>query len=273
MNIKKCKLSKINNHLVIGSFDGIHLGHLKLLTKVDNPTVLLIYNIPSKTKNLYSLKQRIKILKSLNIKKIILFDVASHNMTAQTFYNTYLQNRNIKSIIVGSNFKLGSDQKKISKLETDTKVVEIKIVNNISTSRIKNMILENNFTGANLLLINNFYLQSKIIKGKKNGRKLGYRTANFLLKKNWFINDGVYETRSYYRNKKFKSLTFVGTSKSIDSTKKYSIETHILNFNKNIYHRNLKVEFIKYLGPVKKYNSVNQLKLAIKNYVATIENN
>lgn len=262
--------------LIIGSFDGIHKGHYKLFNKANKYSILLIKNVPSKTKYIYSWNERIKDINlCLNPQHILYYDLKKQNISAMEFINLYLNKLKIKKIIVGSDFHFGNDKKDITFLKkhisSNIKIIVVnRSKNSISTSKIKNYILNGKIELANKYLINKYNIISQVVVGKKIASNiLGCPTANIKINNKRIIPmPGIYITKTILNNCEYTSITFIGKSKTFKS-KYVSIETHLNDYQSdNFYGKKIKVIFFKKIANVKFYKNINNLKDDIQLYIS-----
>lgn len=273
-------ISIINNKnidtLIIGSFDGIHKGHNKLFNKASKYSILLIKNVPSKTKYIYSCDERIKnIGLCLRPQHILYYDLKKQNISAIEFINLYLNKLNIKKIIIGRDFCFGNDKKDVNFLKdhinSNIKIFVInRSKNSISTSKIKNYILNGKIELANKYLINKFSIISQVVCGKKIASNLlGCPTANIKINKKRIIPmPGIYITKTILNNQEYSSVTFIGKSKTFNS-RTISIETHLNDYQgNNFYGKKIQIIFFKKIANIKLYKDINNLKEDIKLYIS-----
>jgi len=276
MNILNFFNAKINDEtcMTIGSFDGLHLAHKFLIDltiktsqflKVKSVIFTFIEH-PHKNKNLILTKdEKIEMLEKLNVDYIILLDKNVFQIKRDEFLNIIKQKFNIKWIIIGYNHRFGNKREgdKIYLSENVenfgyglTIVPPIKIDNfEVSSSNIRNFIKEGNIEFANKLLGYNFFMKGIVIKGKGIGRILGYRTANIKVSDEKIIPArGVYLTKTQIDNEIFKSITYIGDA----------IETHIFNFDRDIYDKIIKIEFFKKISEDIKFENFEDLKNKIR---------
>lgn len=255
---------KIDN-LVMGFFDGLHIGHWKLFTSIQNEkfSVLTFDFIKPNTKLLFPFADKIIQLEKLkNLEDLIVLDLNKINFTADEFIHLVLKKWSVKNIIVGADFKFGSDQKDVNYLKKFFHVIVIERDDNISSTNIKNLISTGDIESANQMLLNKYYYQSNVIHGMHLGQELGFRTANFLYPNDLVLpHDGVYITSSVLNNIEYQSITFIGIPKTIAGVTKKQFETHLIDYHgNNFYDSTLKVIFHKKIGNVIKYPSVSALK-------------
>lgn len=266
MKLRKIQ-KKINAKLIIGFFDGPHKGHLLLFKNNYDASILTFDAIPKKSAPIFSLKERKEQLKKLGFSKIYTYNIFKENITSINFINKYLLNKNISEIIVGSNFTIGKEQMTAKELKQKINI-PVRIINNnnsYSTTKIKGILSESNITEVNKMLLGNYYIKSKVIVGNQMARMIGYPTINFINQD--YIGNGIYKTETIYKNKKYKSLTFIGKSETFNFDGPRTIETHIIGFDKQIYNKIVKVIFIEKIGNIKKYNSIEKLKKDINSYI------
>ena len=262
---------KINN-LVIGFFDGIHLGHLKLFNSLNGEKFsVLTFNFTKHNTNpLFTFDERINQLSKIkNLENLIILDLNKVNFTSVEFIENFLKKWLIKNIVVGSDFRFGSDQQDVNYLKKFFNVTVINRDDLISSTNIKRLIKNGDIFAANKLLFNKYYYQSNVISGNKLGRELGYKTANFYYDDSLVLpSDGVYITSSILDDIEYMSVTFIGIPKTIDGKTQKQFETHLINyFGGDFYNKQLKVIFHKKIGNVIKYPSLSALKSGINKQI------
>ncbi|WP_027119599.1 riboflavin biosynthesis protein RibF [[Mycoplasma] testudinis] len=255
-----------NNFLVIGFFDGIHQGHLQLFkTAVNDFSILTLKNLPNKNHDfLYPFNERVKQLQNTNAHKIYWLDIQKHNMSGEEFVFNVLDKLAIKGVIVGEDFKFGNDHCGIDLLKKHYPS-SIFLKRTLDASRtIRENIRLGNLKKANQELVYPYYRTGMVIKGQQQGHWLGFPTANLTVDKTLVpMALGSYSTTISFDNQMYHSVSFVGKSKTMDQ-KNYSIETHAINFTGSLYGKTIKVVFHQYLRTPSKFESVLELKNAIK---------
>ncbi len=265
--------------ICLGFFDGLHLGHIHLIKQALNENddvYVLTFNgdvkyLTSKKTNKYlltSIQDRIDILSSTSIKGLITLDFTDElmNMSSLDFINNILKPLNIKNIYIGKDFTFGKYGKGDSKLLSeyfDVHIVNFINDNNqkISTSNIINLILEGDLLKTNKLLNRNYFITGEVVHGLHNGTKINFPTANIIPNYNYpILPNGVYATYLTVDNKRYLSMTNIGTHPTIDELLTRSIETNIFDFNQDIYNKNIKLEFVKKIRDETKFASLSDLK-------------
>lgn len=259
------------DNLIIGFFDGIHLGHDKLFHNLGRTTVLTFNFFKRNMKQIFSLNKRLEIIQELyNPEDIIIFDLEQINMSADRFIIDYLQQWKFKQIIVGEDFKFGNDQKDVNYLK---QYFPIKVVgreqDDVSTSLIKSKLMSGEIEVVNDLLLKPYSYTGTVIDGNKLGRELGFPTANFFYDEGYILpSDGVYITKSILNNKEYTSLTFLGIPKTINGITNKQFETYLLDYHgPEFYGQSMTVTFFTKISEVKKYSNLNDLVVGIKKQV------
>ena len=274
------KLDLKDTYLTIGSFDGIHLGHLDLINKAKSlgEVSLLTFsmNMKSILRNkepdyLLTRNQKIEKLESLGINNYIelVFDKKLKNSSKEEFIS-FLKSLNPNGIIIGKDFTFAkkaegkAEDLNILKEEgIEIYILPLKEENGIkiSSTEIKNLLKENKIEKANELLSYDFYYDGTVIHGKENGRKINFPTANMKVQKEKFkLNQGVYKTITSIDGKIYKSMTNIGNHPTIDKLDENIIETHVIDFDEDIYNKNIRVFFLSYIRDQMKFNSMINLK-------------
>ena len=268
--MKIVNLNNLNTHyeiknLIIGHFNIIHNGHLKLINKHKNFSFLIFQNNPSKCYNMYSLDERIENLKQFKPDYIFYFDILEDNCDAVQFIEKYLKKIKIENIIVGSDYRFGKD--KSGDVNLLKKYFNVELVNNdevISTHKILSLIENGEIQKANSLSAFNFYYYGEVIHGKKIGTKNFFPTANIVQNKTIKIKAGSYVSKTLIDKKWYESISFVGIPKTVESNLEV-VETYIFDFSENIYGKKIKVELLKFIRENQKFDSFDELLKNIKN--------
>lgn len=275
--------------LTIGTFDGVHLGHQKILKKLlkesfnndlqstvltffPHPRTILNPSEPLKLIN--SIDERIELFKRSRVENLIIhsFDKKFSEYDPEKYVSEILvQKLNAKIILIGHDHKFGRNRSAdINDLiefgkKYDFNVLEIKAeeLNDIAISStiIRNSLNNGKINNANTYLGYDFSISGIVIKGNKIGKTIGFPTANIevdfedkLIPKN-----GVYLVYSYINNKKFFGMMNIGIKPTINENKK-SIEVNLFDFNENLYDKPIRVHLTEFLRDEVKFDSLEQLK-------------
>lgn len=287
MNTKSPKVT------TIGTFDGIHIGHQKILKRVVKlakkqdfePVVLTLFPHPrmvlhkdDSIKLLNTIDERVELLKSLGIKEVIVKEFTKEfaNLSAKDYVKQILIDElNTKQIVIGYDHHFGKnrsanieDLKEFAQLY-DFKVEEISAQDiedvTVSSTKIRNALNKGEVALANSFLGYSFFITGTVVKGKGLGRTINFPTANIHIKETYKLipNDGVYVVKSKIAGQTVFGMMNIGTNPTVDG-KTHSIEVHFFDFNADIYNTELKVEFLKRLRSEQKFESIEALKKQLK---------
>jgi len=289
-NIKKLHRGSI---ILIGNFDGLHLGHQKLFQLAQSykkkynlkigvvnfdPMPKMFFNKKLKNFRLSNIDQKIKLLSNLKVDFVITkkFDKKFSKTKALNFISQILNKKlSSKFIFVSNNFRFGNKRegnvnllKKYEKL-FNYKVVKpeplIKSKKIVSSSLIRNLLENGLLNKANNLLKRNWAIQGIVKKGRQIGKKIGFPTCNIDINDYVLAKPGVYAVRVLRKNsnKYLRGIANLGYRPTFNQ-KKLLLEVHLFNFSGNLYNKLLTVEFLKFIRKEKKFNNVNQLRAQIK---------
>lgn len=278
--------------LALGYFDGIHLGHqaviksaveyahknsLKsaIITFKEHPFCYLNHITPK-----YITTDREKLISELGIDYFyeLEFDDTIAKLSAEEYLRDILvKHFTPKAIFTGFNHTFGMNKQgnanflrnNQSKYNYEYYEIEPKTINNtiISSTTIRNYLMNGDIEKANQMLGKNFSVKGEIIEGQKLGRKFGYKTANIVYPKELIeIPYGVYQVNTNYGT----GIANFGIRPTVNNTNTAVLETHILNFDKDIYGEILNIEFTKMLRPEQKFTSTNELIEQIKTDISKI---
>lgn len=278
-----------NAVVTVGSFDGLHLGHFKILDEVKkvvtekNGTGFLITFEPH-PRFVLSKDFDMKLLTSLDEKKEILEEAGIENLMVINFTKEFSQltsDEFIKKFIVdkirashmviGHDHKFGKDRlgdvvklSQVGKLYNfDVTDVAAESLNGeiISSTKIRNSLFEGDVERANLFLNRNYSLSGKIVLGAQRGRTLGFPTANVTLDEHRKAvpKNGVYIVKCRLKDEIHFGIMNIGYRPTFENKHELVLEVHILNFNRDIYGRSIEVEFLKRLRDEVKFESKEAL--------------
>ena len=287
---------KINNKhknsvVAIGNFDGLHMGHKKVLTQAKEkakknklqfglvtfePMPVMFFNSKIKNHRINSLKQKKDQLKKLGLNFIIIlkFDKLFSSLNAEEFIKKIIFSK-IKSkyLYVSKNFKFGKKRK--GNIDTLKKFQDIfgfkTIITNplkilkstISSSLIRKNISLGKIKEANKLLNRKWCIVGKVIKGEKRGRKNGFPTCNDELSNYTIPKLGVYSVTVETNSFKKRGIANIGYRPTFNG-QNLLLEVNIFGINKNLYNKEIRVNFINFIRPEKKFEGLEQLKKQIK---------
>jgi riboflavin kinase/FMN adenylyltransferase len=279
--------------ILIGNFDGVHLGHKKLFDLAKKykkkfnldvgvltfePMPKMFFNKEIKNFRISNLSQKINLLKNLGVDFIITkkFDNALSKTKSLDFIKKIIFKKlKAKYIFVSNNFKFGNKREgDVSQLinyeiSYGYKIIKpepLKIKNKvISSSLIRNFLEKGFLDKANRILKRNWCIIGKVEKGRQVGKKIGFPTCNIDIKDYVLAKPGVYAVRVYKKNSKLpiKGIANLGYRPTFNQ-KKLLLEVHLFNFSGNLYNKYLSVEFLRFIRKEKKFKNVKQLRKQIK---------
>ena len=294
-NIKlfKKRFPEISLSATIGNFDGMHLGHKAILEKVKknakekNLSTLVIFTEPhsaeyfSKVNNtsppprIIPWRDKLRLISENGIDFCMLlrFDESLKSMTPEQFTKKILEELQIKSLAIGDDFKFGKDRKgdyqflknwgESMSIEID-KTDTIKVDDQrVSSTRIREALISNNFKNANAMLDWQYSYSGKVVYGNQLGREIGVPTANIWIPKQKLPISGVYAVRCLVEHEKYLGIANMGIRPTVGGTRPV-LETHIFDFEKDIYGRRITVQFIEKIREEVKFDSIDLLKSQIK---------
>ncbi len=288
------KISEVHKHsiLLIGNFDGLHLGHQKLFKLASNykkkfnlkigvvtfePMPKMYFNKNIKNFRISNFNQKARILKSLDIDFVIIkkFDKKFSKIKSYNFIKNILyKNLKAKYIFVSNNFRFGNKREgNVNQLIKNEKKLKFKIIKTkplvlknklISSTLIRNLLSSGKLEYANQLLARKWSIESKVQKGRQMGKKIGFPTCNMDIKDYVIPKLGVYAVRIHQKNNRkiLKGIANIGYRPTFNQ-KKLLLEVYIFNFLGNLYNKYLTIEFINFIRKEKKFKNINQLKKQI----------
>lgn len=282
IDYKSIKANTNNLTLCLGYFDGVHLGHQKLIKEArkntkgnlglltfDEPISSFIDNGKSK-EVITSLDDRFKIISKLGVDfyYVMHIDKDFLNLSKDDFIDL-LKKLNVTSIYVGEDYLFGKNKEgKIENLKEQFDTHVVTLLNEkgekISTQKILSLLKDGNIKSANELLGHNYLISGYVSKGKGIGKTIGYPTMNLSAKTNYVLPKfGVYKTIAYINNIPHSSITNVGIRPTF-AGENPTIEVYLPNFDRNIYGESLSIEFIDFIREEKKFSSPLELQKQIE---------
>ena len=273
--------------LTLGTFDGVHKGHRKIISNLKSEakrnnlrSIILTFfphprNIVSSEiiKSISTIDEKIKIFSDLGIDELIIqkFDKSFASMDAKEFIELLVNNLKIKKIIVGYNHRFGKNRSadinvlKDFSLKYDFEVLEIKAfeVENIkiSSTKIRDAIQQGNIKLCNNYLGYNFNINGDVVKGKSIGKSLGFPTANIKIVEEYKImpKNGVYLVRCFFEKEKLYGMMNIGFNPTFGSNDK-TLEVNIFDFDKDLYGKRIRIDFLNFIREEIKFENVELLQ-------------
>ena len=290
-NILEYKPSR-KSIVTIGTFDGVHIGHRKIITdmvakgKKENllPILLTFFPHPrmvlqkdSNIKMIDTINEKKKIFKKLGVEVLIIqpFTKDFSRMSAIKFTRDILVNSlKVSKLMIGYDHRFGRNREATVKtlksfgLDYHFKVDEIPAQDiesiSVSSTKVRKAIRSGDFKLVNKFLSRPFNLSGKIIKGDELGRKIGYPTANLKIFEKYKLKpqNGVYLTRTRLKKQTYFGMMNIGIRPTI-SAKNNQIETHLFDFNGNLYGHEMTLEILEKIREEKKFKSIEKLKIQL----------
>ena len=278
--------------ILIGNFDGVHLGHQKLFklarrykkklrSKIGvitfEPMPKMFFNQNIKNFRISSLKQKEILLMKQGVDFIITkkFDKKFSKIKYLSFIKNILYKKiNAKYIFVSNNFRFGNKREgNVKKLIQNGKNFNYKIIKPkpiiskhkiVSSTNIRKLLSKGKLNYVNKLLDRNWSIEGLVQKGRQMGKKIGFPTCNLDIKNYVIPKLGVYAVKICTKNpnKILKGIANIGFRPTFNQ-KKILLEVHIFNFSGNLYNKVLTIDFISFIRNEKKFKNINQLKKQI----------
>lgn len=272
----------------IGFFDGVHLGHRFLINQVKEVaakdglcSALITFPVHPRQviqttyrpQLLSSPTEKIDLLGTTQVDYCILlpFTQELSLLSAREFMRLLRDKFNIHTLVIGYDHRFGHNRSESFDdycrygEELNIYIVRARAYTDgedkISSSVIRQLLKEGKVSQAEKFLGYNYYLDGTVVDGYKVGRKIGFPTANLQVNcsDKLIPSEGVYAVYVYVEGKKWAGMLNIGHRPTINNGKNLSIEVNILNFSEDIYHKEMRIEFVKYLRPEEKYDTIDAL--------------
>lgn len=278
-----------NAVVTIGTFDGVHLGHRKIINRIKElaaeiggETVILtffphprmiLHPEDQNLKLITTIAEKADLLEELGVDHLIItpFSRDFSNQTAEEYIREILVKKiGTKEIVIGYDHRFGKDRQgglaDLQRLSPDYgyEVIEIseQDINDVavSSTRIREALLNDKIELANSFLGYPFYITGKVIKGDQLGRQLGYPTANLLIEEKYKLipSDGIFAVKVHINNIVYKGMAYIGQRPTINGMTR-NIEVNIFNFDEDIYNQTIRMDFLYFVRGDIKFASLDDL--------------
>lgn len=295
---------KVNNPiLTIGSFDGVHLGHVKIIDRLRelacerNGESVIFTFYPHPRQILAPQEDSLRLLTTLNEKGRLFARAGIDHLIIYPFTKTFaelsytdfvheilVRQLHIKTLVVGYDHKFGKNREgSFSMLQTlsqafkfELEKLDVLLVDdiNVSSTKIRQALDEGNVSLANSYLGYPYTLHGKVVEGKQLGRKIQFPTANIVASDphKMIPGHGVYAVYVYVEGQQYKGMLNIGLRPTVDRNADHrSIEVHLLGFSGDLYHREIELEFIQKIREEKKFASIDELRLQLEDDKQTVD--
>ncbi|MCX8009826.1 MAG: bifunctional riboflavin kinase/FAD synthetase [Ignavibacteria bacterium] len=285
---------KKNTIITVGTFDGVHLGHQKIINEViyhsvdrgarsfvitfePHPRQVLDQNF--EVPLLTTLEEKIKLIRNLSIQNLLIINFTKEfsNINFRDFVKDIIVDKiGVSEIVIGFDHQFGKNREGNTKSlqdlgkEFDFKVHQIPsfIVGEtvVKSSKIRHALAEGDVIKAKMYLGTEYQFTGKVVKGIMRGRDLGYPTANIELNNKFkaIPKVGVYFVEVVLGDRSFYGMMNIGYRPTFNNLRDLTIEVHLFYFDEDIYGRELTVKFIDRIRDEKKFNSVDDLVYQLK---------
>ncbi|MCX2681113.1 bifunctional riboflavin kinase/FAD synthetase [Galbibacter sp. EGI 63066] len=292
MIIKRNLFSKEEGHytvVTVGTFDGVHIGHKKIIDKLVanakandlKSTILTFFPHPrmvlqqdSSLKLLNTLDEKIAILEKTGLDQLIIhpFTKEFSRLTAEEYVRDILaESINAKKVIIGYDHRFGRNRtatiddliKFGQRYDFEVEQISAEEVNEVSVSstKIRKALNQGDIKTANTFLGYNYMLTGTVATGKGLGKQMDFPTANIQIKERYKLipMKGVYVVKSEYEGKTIFGMMNIGYNPTVNGEKK-TIEVHFFNFDEDLYDKEIRVELLERLRDEKRFDSIEELK-------------
>lgn len=272
-----------------GTFDGVHLGHQKILSQVKQATEtiggesvlltfwphprLLLFPDDNDLKLLQTLDEKLKVIEACGIDNVVVvpFTKTFSNILPEDYIHHFLVNElNIQIAIIGYDHRFGRNREgdihllksNASKFHYEVQEIPAEDLNNItiSSTKIRNALVEGDIKTANQYLGRPYNFHGRVVHGRKLGRTLGYPTANLEIEDQFKLvpAKGVYAVKVFINNSQYGGMLNIGENPTIEG-KTFSIEVNIFDFNADIYGEIVEIQLIDRMRDELKFENIDVL--------------
>jgi riboflavin kinase/FMN adenylyltransferase len=276
--------------VTIGTFDGVHIGHQKIIEKLIHnaadadcesliltffPHPRMVLQEQSEIQLLNTIDERAELLEKTGIDNLIIhpFDKTFSRLSAEEFVKDILVDTlNVRKIVIGHDHRFGRNRTADiddlilfgEKYDFEVEQISAQEIQDasVSSTKIRIALEEGNVDLANQYLGYPYFLTGIVQEGKQLGRTINFPTANLKITENYKLipKSGVYIAKSIINDQIVFGIMNIGTNPTVNDEKKRNIEVHYLNFDANLYHQKIEVALLHYIRPEQKFESLQLLK-------------
>lgn len=274
--------------VALGNFDGVHIGHRELISELISPEYLgIVYTFYDHPLNVINGKGSVRVINTRAEKESILESLGVNvlfyedfervrEMTPEEFVEEMLVDTfHARRVVCGFNYRFGKGnvgdaallEKILLKYGIELTVIPAVYYGGIpvSSSEIRKALSDGDVERAGEMLGARYFISSTVRHGKALGRSLGFPTVNLLLEEDrCSLRFGVYAAELLVDGKAYPSAVNVGLRPTVEEVKEPTVEAHIIDFDGDLYGKNVRVEFVKRLRDEKRFSSLDELKIQVK---------
>lgn len=285
--------------LSIGYFDGIHLGHRRVVQRgIDkakewectgavmtfDPHPREVLGKSEHIQHLTPLEDKLSIFEKMGVERtyVVHFDIAFSAIYPQDFVEEFLLPLHVRHVVVGFDYTFGhrgkgtaETMKSLGQNRFDVDIVGPvnRLGEKVSSTVIRDYLHQGEMKLANQLLGRPYYVEGDVIHGEKRGETIGFPTANLRLKKKYFVpKTGVYGVNVMINGDVYNGVMNIGIKPTFENEKKEkSIEVYIMNWDGSLYGEEIGVEILFFIRSEQKFSGVDELKRQIEQDIRTAE--
>lgn len=282
--------------VTIGTFDGVHVGHKKILEKIIQNTnnsdyeslVLTFFPHPrtvlqtgTEMKQLNTIDEKSNLIEKAGIDNLVIhpFDKEFASLSAEEFVKKVLVDIfNIQKIVIGYDHRFGKNRTADindliafgNQYNFEVEQISAEELNEVavSSTKIRNALSDGNIELANSFLGYNYSINGTVVQGKQLGRTIGFPTANISINEDYKLipNSGVYVVECKIDNQSYFGMMNIGTNPTVENTnQKQKLEVNIFDFDQDVYGKSINISFLKRIRSEQKFGSLDALKAQIAN--------
>jgi len=279
-----------NAVVTIGTFDGVHLGHRKIISRlkeiadsINGETVILtffphprmiLHPEDQDIKMINTMQEKAELLEQLGVDHLIItpFSRDFSNQTPEEYIkNVLVEKIGTKKIVIGYDHRFGKDrQGGLAELQQLAPIYDFEVIEipeqdihdvAVSSTRIRQALLNDNISLANEFLGYPFFITGKVMRGDQIGRQINYPTANILIEETYKLipGEGIFAVKVKVSEQEFKGMGYIGHRPTINGLTR-NIEVNIFDFDHDIYTQPIRMEFLHFVRGDVKFESLEQLK-------------
>ena len=267
--------------MLLGGFDGLHVGHRQLLSraKTYNLPVGVMTIVGGKDDGLFTFAERESIFRANGVDFVFELTFSEiKDLSPSAFLELLQKEFAPKAFICGEDFRFGAGASGTPKWIEEWGQVRVEVLSlveiageKVSSRNVKSLLQDGKIEEANLRLGERFFLMGKVEKDRQVGRTLGFPTANIAYPQGKFaLKKGVYETRVFVDEKEYKGITNYGARPTFENESVWT-ETYLDDFDGNLYGKELKLEFVRYMREITKFGSAEELKAQLTKDIQAVK--